>query len=293
MIDGKKIREIRRNLGISQKDLADGITTQGTISALERNSSVPSSEVLAKILIRLGLTFDDIVVGENEISVARTLSEADRYCMNYEYDKVLDVLNNITENKQDAHYLFLKTNAEMWQSENYDNAIFGYNLILQLHEQRLDIFTVLAICELGVTYSKKGDKEKSNYYFKQIPDMMEEIDLDQHVFWTLFLYDNLSKFYSNINDTESCLKTLGKAIDFAKKQATTFFLDQYYFLYATEIRNKKNGWDEESISYLIQAHSFANFLENDKVIEKTIPYLKDIVENLNWNWEELRNGFSK
>src|SRR5699024_12254982 len=36
------------------------------------------------------------------------------------------------------------------------------------------------------------------------------IDLDKYIFWTLFLYDNLSKFYSNTNQAKLCFQTLDR-----------------------------------------------------------------------------------
>ncbi|HIY57292.1 MAG TPA: hypothetical protein H9829_03695 [Candidatus Tetragenococcus pullicola] len=109
------------------------------------------------------------------------------------------------------------------------------------------------------------------------------IDLDKYIFWTLFLYDNLSKFYSNTNQAKLCFQTLDKAIQFTKTHSCTYFLDHYYFLYATETRNNQGGWNEKSIDYLIQTHVFAKYLENDTVLELTTNYLIELIPSFNWN----------
>lgn len=92
---GKLIKNHRKTLHISQKKLAEGITTQGTISALERNSTSPSSEILAKILDRLSLTLDEVLVGNDKIDTQRWLNQADQEFMKYCYQAVLVDLSQV------------------------------------------------------------------------------------------------------------------------------------------------------------------------------------------------------
>lgn len=149
--------------------------------------------------------------------------------------------------------------------------------MLQLHETRTSIYSVLATCELGVCYIRKSNgMEKAGYFFDQVEKMMSEINLDESPFWTLFLYDNLSKYYSSTKQDKQSLKILDIAISFAKQHHVPYFLDQYYFLYAAKTRNKYEKWNESAILYLLQAYTFAKFNGNDVVLNKAESYLKEI-----------------
>lgn len=283
MINGKLIKNHRKTLHISQKELAEGITTQGTISALERNSTSPSSEILAKILDRLSLTLDEVLVGNDKIDTQRWLNQADQEFMKYCYQAVLDTLKNIKEiedSKQKAHFLFLKTNAEMWLKKNYDDAIFGYNQLLQESPNKDNIYATLAICELGVVYELKQDLKKSAFYFNQLPTLINKIDIDKNIFWTLMLFDNLSKYYSNIEQHDKCLKILDQAIKLSKKHNAPMFVDSFYFLYATSLRDKNNKWTTECSEYMMKAWSFADFLNDSLVLSKAKEHLKNSLEKI-------------
>lgn len=278
LIDGNKIKSRRRELGMSQGDLAQGITTQATVSLLERNRAVPKSDVLSRLAIRLGIELNDLIIGEdNSVSIASKLDEADAYCMNYQYDEVLQIvrqLKNIVEPEQKAHALFLETDALMWQTRNYDDAIFGFNRILELHDHRADVYIALATCELGVVYSlKEGNHDKASYYFDQLPALMSGLQLDKQVFWTLFLWDDLSKYYANTGKSQKCLALLDQALAFAKKHRTVLFVDQLHFLMATETRNNNHGWNELSLQHLIAAYAFATSVNNSVIEKKARAYL--------------------
>lgn len=280
MIDGEKLRKKRVELGFSQTELAAGITTQATISSLERNASVPSSDILMRITTRLGMKPTEVISGDSNVAIEQQLSEADRLSMNYQYEKLLEVLDdmeNIAEPEQQAHYLFLKTNAQMWLTKNFDDAIFGYSRILQLPDTRMSIYSIVATCELGVCYiNKNNDLEKAGYYFDQVETMMVQTDLDEYPFLALFLYANLSKYYSSDKKDDKVFKILDTAIKFAQKHHTTYFLDQYYYLYAAEIKNQAGKWTESASLYLLQAYTFAKFNSDDVTLSKAEGYLKEI-----------------
>ncbi|MBV6684081.1 helix-turn-helix domain-containing protein [Bacillus sp. JRC01] len=52
---GKKIKELRKAIGITQGELAEGICTQALISRIEKGDIYPSATVLYRISQRLGV----------------------------------------------------------------------------------------------------------------------------------------------------------------------------------------------------------------------------------------------
>lgn len=279
LIDGNTIKQRRKELHISQKQLAQGITTQGTISALERNSTSPNSDILAKILERLSLTLSDVLIGSEKIDNQKLLKTADKCFMSYDYPTVLKTLakiKQITDPHQRAHYRFLKTNAKMWVEKNYDDAIFEYNQLLQEATDQNEIYAILATCELGVVYSLKQDLQKSAFYFKKLPALMKKLDLNQHVFWSLSLFANLSEYYLNTEQYKKCCDLLDQALEFAKQHNTPLFVDSFYLLSAEAIKNETGKWTPQAIEYLTKSWAFADFLDDKPELAKAKKHLDQL-----------------
>ncbi|TGD21493.1 XRE family transcriptional regulator [Companilactobacillus suantsaicola] len=275
MIDGIKIKNVRKQKGLSQVDLARDITTQGTISSLERNSTSPGSDILVKILNRLDLKLNDVVINDLETENDLVLTEADHFSMSYKYKDVIKALKkfqNTDDKDQQAHYQFLKVDAEMWITNNFDDAIFGFNQLLLLHEGLPDIFTILATCELGVAYSQKNDIGKANFYFEQTASLFKDFNTDNDLFWSLLIYDNLGMYYANNDKFEQCISSTTTGLNLAKKNGSVYFVGSFYYL-LSEVAEQQNR-HSEAIQYMIQAYSFTKFMENHLVEKKALAFLK-------------------
>lgn len=59
-IDGTKLRSIRKERGLTQKQLANGICTAAMISLVERNMTTPSDYLVMRLCGRLGVLCEDI-----------------------------------------------------------------------------------------------------------------------------------------------------------------------------------------------------------------------------------------
>ncbi|MCM3179166.1 helix-turn-helix domain-containing protein [Cytobacillus horneckiae] len=55
---GKKVKELRKSLGLSQAELAEGICTQAQISNIENGDVIPLASTLYLLAQRLGLSVD-------------------------------------------------------------------------------------------------------------------------------------------------------------------------------------------------------------------------------------------
>ena len=65
---GKRIKEKRQTLDITQEELADSIgTTPQHISAVEQDKRTPSLQLLVKLAEELGTTIDGLLTGKEGI----------------------------------------------------------------------------------------------------------------------------------------------------------------------------------------------------------------------------------
>ena len=66
MIDGKKIRKVRRNLDITQRELAKRVgITQQYLMMIEKYTSNPSIKIVESIAYELGLNVQDILMSSH------------------------------------------------------------------------------------------------------------------------------------------------------------------------------------------------------------------------------------
>lgn len=84
---GERIKELRKNKGILQKELADRLSVgKSTVAMWETNKREPDAETIAKIADALGVT-TDMLLRENGVSV--TLPEPNAQLLPSEYIRMI------------------------------------------------------------------------------------------------------------------------------------------------------------------------------------------------------------
>ena len=88
MLLASRIKNRRKELKLSQKELADGICKQGQISRLENGEYTPGSELLYQLAKKLNVSmdyfFDEHIVNENS-----ELTEFKKNSKNFYFSKKL------------------------------------------------------------------------------------------------------------------------------------------------------------------------------------------------------------
>ncbi|MYV06030.1 MULTISPECIES: helix-turn-helix domain-containing protein [Furfurilactobacillus] len=267
MINGSIMRDARKRQHLSQAGLAKGITTQATISKLENDSVAPNSEIMTKLVHRLHLSMDDIMI-EDEQTPEQLLTQADQLTEVFDYQGTADLLNKIDResfftNEDKFHYSFLKINATMWLTHDFDTSIFDFNRILdEITDKRQSIYALLAVCQLGTAYLSKEQPKQAAYYFDQVASLLDGIDTEKYLYWTLFMLDNLTNFWSKQRQFDKSNSYGHQALALARDHQTVLFMETLNFTLGENIAYTK-GWDDkEARQYLIQGWSFAHFAGN-------------------------------
>lgn len=124
MIDGAKIKARRKKLGMNQKQLAEGICTQGVISKIERNELVPSAHLLKNIMERLDLTEEELhttrIAFEHEQEIEILERMILRFHQNKDYAAIPELIaqnqhliNEAVEHSIHFEYFFKWINVEL------------------------------------------------------------------------------------------------------------------------------------------------------------------------------------
>ncbi|GBG94463.1 hypothetical protein LFYK43_09220 [Ligilactobacillus salitolerans] len=95
MINGELIRKRRKELKMSQGELARGITSQGMISQIETQTATPSAKTLEKIITRLHLDFAETVKTKEYVNCEEVLTDAGISLINRQYTQATEMLKSL------------------------------------------------------------------------------------------------------------------------------------------------------------------------------------------------------
>ncbi|MGD7050743.1 helix-turn-helix transcriptional regulator [Rossellomorea marisflavi] len=118
---GKKIKELRKAIGITQGELAEGICTQALISRIEKGDIYPSATVLYRISQRLGVDvnyFFEIGSTERHDYIKDVERQFHTYRFNLQYEDMIKLIK-----KEEQNPLFT-TNKENKQLLEWNKAIY-------------------------------------------------------------------------------------------------------------------------------------------------------------------------
>lgn len=144
---GKKIKELRKIVGLTQGELADGICTQALISRIEKGDIYPSATSLYQISKRLGVDvnyFFEIGMTPRLDYVKEVERQLKKLRVKLKYDEILEIVK--TEEKNP---LFLKDEQNLqllyWHKGIYVNEV----------EQNKEEALIILENALALTYNKK------------------------------------------------------------------------------------------------------------------------------------------
>jgi transcriptional regulator with XRE-family HTH domain len=100
---GAAINFYRKYQTLSQKELAEGICSQGEISLIEQGARIPSIEMITKICAKLGISIDAFektnFYENNELYINSVLSKLEFFVNNRDYDKMEPYLKDEIKDK--------------------------------------------------------------------------------------------------------------------------------------------------------------------------------------------------
>lgn len=151
---GKKIKQMRQQLNLTQEELADRCElTKGYISQLENNLTSPSIATLCDILNALGTTLSDFFREEQEEKVVFSESEfiekdSDGVIWNW-------VIPNAQKNMMEPVLVELKEDSATIEDVPHEGEEFGFVLEGKI---RIELGKRAYACKKGQSFYYKADK---------------------------------------------------------------------------------------------------------------------------------------
>ena len=251
---GKKIKELRKNIGLSQEELAEGICTQAQISKIEKGIVFPYASTLYLISQKLGVDvnyFFDIGMTprlDYVQEVARQLKVTRR---NHQYEEMMDIVRTEEENPLFAQntknlqlllwhkgiYIFEVEKDVSKSVSVLEEAINITHSISKVYTER-ELELLLTI---GAIYVKE-DLEKALKVFENINEQIKLIPhLVDHTIKTRLFY-NMARVLTRLNKLLESNKYCQDAIRWCLEKDTLYLLGQLHYQigYNYELLGEKN-----------------------------------------------------
>jgi transcriptional regulator with XRE-family HTH domain len=286
-IVGQKIKELRKNIGLSQEELAEGICTQAQISKIEKGDVFPYASTLFLISRKLGVDvnyFFDIGMTprlDYVLEVGRQLQIARR---NMDYKEMREVVTAEEENP-----LFFNNNRNL-QLLKWHKGIYQFELDKDLEKAEKTLRKSITLTHttdkiwtereieilltIGVMYFEEGIFERASEIYQEVKSHIEALPhLTDYTIKTR-LYYNIARVLTRLSDIDQSTKYCKDAIDWCILKDNMYLLGElhYHIGYNYELQGKL----AEAEKYMQKALIVFELQGDDKFIQ----YIRRKIEKL-------------
>jgi len=202
---GKSISELRKSLGLTQKQLADSICTQALISKIERGEVMPSADMIFKISNQLGVDvnyFLKSAVSSRSDFVEETFTRIREAIQKRDYLEVNSLIHHVRkhpsfQSKIHQQFLFWHQGICEYHINNTpDRALDLMNQALNLtasNKEQLTEREIEILNSIGIIYSEISEYENSISYFNRALEQLKYVPYLSDKFIKVRIYYNLAK----------------------------------------------------------------------------------------------------
>ncbi|HEM4425056.1 TPA: helix-turn-helix transcriptional regulator [Streptococcus suis] len=279
----EKFRLKRKELGLSQQILAEGICEQSQISKIERGHFIPSADLLFKLSQRLEVPLDYFF--NEEIEVKSNLSNFkhlsshllnDRNYDDLEYIYKIELDRNTFLPLEDRMYLeWIKAIIDFYQYDRKHEAIlYLENILLKVSSNTLIYLKILNT--LSNFYSLIGREQDYEANYSRLMELYQTKDLEHQEFLFGYIrvrYNYAHYLVSKKKYSEAIQESL-ETIEVCKERQTSYQLAPLLTLVGNA---GAHFLDKEQVKiYYIEARELCKIYNNPLMLMKIENYLKEL-----------------
>ncbi|MBW3114359.1 helix-turn-helix transcriptional regulator [Bacillus sp. MCCB 382] len=291
-IIGKKIRELRQVVGITQGELAEGICTQALISRIEKGDIYPSATALYQISKKLGVDvnyFFEIGTTPRLDYVLEVERQLRRLRVKHLYGEMMDIVKveeknpNFTQTEPNMQLLLW--HRAIYTQEILNDNIEARSLLNRALELTYDTKKALSEREMEILLSIGNiDFSEENYdgaitYYEQVKNGLTASEyIHDKAVKTRLLY-NLARLHTRMGHYAESNKTCMEAIRWSIDQENMYGLGHihYHIGYNYELMKQYENalpyFDKAIFIFELQdEHTYINYIKKKK--EEVIQFSK-------------------
>lgn len=279
----EKFRAKRKELGLSQKVLAEGICEQSQISKIERGHFTPSAELLYKLSQRLEVSLDYFFNEQIEVKSdlfnfkhlsARLLD--DRNYDDLEYIYKIEVERNTFLSLEDKFYLeWIRAILDFYKYNTKDKAISSLETLLSKVSSKSLIY-LNALNTLSNFYSLVGREQdyESNHSLLMKLYQTKNLDNQELLFGYIKVRYNYAHYLASKEKHNEALQEALETIEFCKLKQTSHQLAPLLILVGN---SGAKFLDKEQVrDYYLKARDLCKIYNNPLILMKVENYLKEL-----------------
>ncbi|HEM3668464.1 TPA: helix-turn-helix transcriptional regulator [Streptococcus suis] len=279
----EKFRLKRKELGLSQQTIAEGICEQSQISKIERGHFIPSADLLFKLSQRLEVPLDYFFNEQIEVKSnlsnfkhlsARLLDDRNYNDLEYLYKIEIERGNFLT--LEDRTYLeWVKAIIDFYQYNLQFDAISHLeNILSKVSSTTLIYLKVLNT--LSNFYSLVGREEDYEKNYSHLMELYQTKNLDHQEF--LFGYirvrHNYAHYLVSKEKYNEAIQEALETIELCKERQTSYQLAPLLILIGNA---GAHFLDKEQVkNYYIEARELCKIYNNPLMLMKIENYLKEL-----------------
>ncbi|WP_164506763.1 helix-turn-helix domain-containing protein [Lapidilactobacillus bayanensis] len=278
-VHGELIKEKRKTLGLTQKQLAQDICKQATISNIENKNYCFSAKILTLICQRLNIPLQDVLIISEDSNIKAKLDQIEQLCKLNQNSEAIHLLNQIdmnaiTDSETRTKYLYYKAGLTFLVEQNPDSAFFYYNQVLA-NTNKDDLYALLSKLGIAIIYTEKGETNFAQSYFESLIDTVnnenkELLDYNK-------IYYNAAKFFSSKTNYQYALTLCNQGIELNQIHNSTELLEQ--LLYERAYNAMKSN-DPKYLNFFYEAAQIAKFRNNQHIIQTIEKNLQCSIDQL-------------
>lgn len=258
---GEKIQYYRKAKKLTQKELAEGICSQGLISKIEKGSISPDIQTLQQIVSKLDISINQLLESNSENNyffsdenaIIQGLIDKREYKILEEYVH-FDELELIDENELSTYSLWVKS---LIQYYNYGKTEEAINLLKKCLNQDIStIFKIRLLNSLTNYYIDSSDFSNAKTISKDLSNYLDSNKFDYKTIskclFTLALLEN------HLENYKESISILQKSTNILISEDSLYNLENHYALLAI------NFYRIEEFEQSKKYNEFSLFLANIK-----------------------------
>lgn len=295
---GELIKQKRKELGITQEELCEGICDPGTLSRIESSKQTPSRSRLNALLQRLGQPSQKFyaMMSENELEIERLKDEIIDRNARHLYTEALEKIEKLCELVEEDDHLtqqfILRSRVLAGKMENGEVLPYSFEEKLELLFAAIRMTVpnfdvekigshwysrdeVKIINQIGITYSDNGHKQEAAEVFRPLMKFVREkmIKNPDVIATAILVAYNYCLILSQLEQYEEAADVAHWGWDKCVEWSRTGALGGLLFVIGKCLY--KTGHVEESKDYLMQSYYAFRSMRNKRDTEAV---RKDIKE---------------
>jgi transcriptional regulator with XRE-family HTH domain len=278
---GRKIKELRKNSGLSQEDLAEGICTQAQISKIEKGDVFPYASTLYQISQKLGVDvnyFFDIGTTPRLDYVQEVFKQLQIMRRSLRFEEMMDIVRTeevnplFLQNKKNMQLLLWHKGIYLWEvMKDLDAAIVTLQEAVNItyikgkvmQEREIEI-----LLTVGAIYNKQNI-DKALQIFEEVKGHLQSLPHINDYTIKTRLYYNMARALTRLNRITESNRYCEDAIKWCLYKDSLYLLGELHYQigYNVELLNqpqKAKGYMEKALIVfeLQQDDKYINFINN-------------------------------